>query len=113
MSTNLNYIVFRFRDTESDSLTCFITISHDRIVVPLESIGRKHPSKEILKNLIESSKIVSDPITSVILLTSMFYNQECPPQWFCDAPENIVRHKKEWILKNKREELELIYYREV
>lgn len=112
MSTKLNYIVFRFRNTKSGAITCFISISHDYIVAAVESIGRKHPNKEILKNLITYSKI-SEPITSFILLTSMFYNQECPPQWFCDAPENIVRHKKEWILKNKREELELIYYREV
>lgn len=112
MSTKLNYIVFRFRNTKSDALTCFITISHDHIVAAVESIGRKHPSKEIIKNLITSSKI-SDSITSFILLTTMFFNPEYPSQWFCDAPENIVRHKKEWILKNKREELELIYYREV
>lgn len=112
MSTNLNYIVFRFRNTESDALTCFITISHDYLVAAVESIGRKHPNKEILGNLITSSKI-SEPTTSFILLTSMFYNPEYPPIWFCDAPENIMRHKKEWILKNKREELELIYYREV
>ena len=109
MSTKLNYIVFRFRNTESDTLTCFISISHDGRVAAVESIGRKHPNKEIIKNLITSSKI-SEPITSFILLTTMFYNPECPAQWF---PENIVRHKKEWILKNKREELELIYYREV
>ena len=112
MSTNLNYIVFRFRNTKSDAITCFIAISYDYIVTAVESIGRKHPSKEILENLITSSKL-SDSITSFILLTSMFYDPERSPQWFCDAPENIVRHKKEWILKNKREELELIYYREV
>ena len=106
MSTNLNYIVFRFRNTESDALTSFISISHDCIVAAVESIGRKHPSKEILENLITSSEI-SESIISLILLASMFYNP-C-----CDAPENIVRYKKEWILKNKREELELIYYREV
>lgn len=109
MSTNLNYIVFRFRNTKSDALTCFITISHDCIVAAVESIGRKHLSKEILKNLIT----ISDSIRSYIILISMFFNPEYPSQWFCDAPENIVRHKKEWILKNKREELELIYYREV
>lgn len=112
MSTKLNYIVFRFRNTESDALTCFISISHDHIVAAVESIGRKHPNKEILKNLIASSRI-SDSLTSLILLTSMFYDPECSPQWLCDAPENIVRHKKEWILKNKREELELIYYHEI
>lgn len=112
MSTKLNYIVFRFRNTESDTITCFIIISHDYIVAAVESIGRKHPNKEILKNLITSSKIINEPITSFILLTSMFYNPD-PPKWFCDAHENIVRYKKEWILKNKREELELIYYREV
>jgi hypothetical protein len=78
----------------------------------VESIGRKHPNKEILENLITSSGI-SDSITSFILLTTMFYNQEYPPQWFCDTPKNIVRYKKEWILKNKREELKLIYYREI
>lgn len=109
MSTKLNYIVFRFRNTKSDALTCFITISHDHIVAAVESIGRKHPSKEILKNLIT----ISDSITSLILLTTMFFNPEYPSQWFGEAAENIVRHKKEWILKNKREELELIYYREV
>ncbi len=112
MSTNLNYIVFRFRNTESDTITCFISISHDGIVAAVESIGRKHPNKEILESLITSSKI-SESITSFILLTTMFYNQGYPPQWFCDAPENIVRYRKEWILKNKRKELELIYYREV
>ena len=112
MSTKLNYIVFRFRNIESDALTCFIAISHDYFVAAVESIGRKHPSKEILENLITSSRI-NDSITSFVLLTTMFYDPECPPKWFCDAPENIVRHKKEWILKNKRKELELIYYREV
>lgn len=111
MSTNLNYIVFRFRNTESGALTCFISISHDCIAACVESIGRKHPNKEILDNLITSSKI-SEPLTSLVLLTSIFYEPE-RPQWFCDAPENIVRHKKEWILKNKRKELELIYYREI
>lgn len=109
MSTNLNYIVFRFRNTESDALTSFISISHDCIVAAVESIGRKHPSKEILENLITSSEI-SESIIPLILLISMFYNPGYP---CCDAPENIVRYKKEWILKNKREELELIYYREV
>ena len=109
MSTKLNYIVFRFRNTKSDALTCFITISHDYIVAAVESIGRKHPNKEILKNLIT----ISDSIRSFIILTSMFFNPEYPSQWFCDAPENIVRYKKEWILKNKRDELELIYYHEV
>ena len=111
MSTKLNYIVFRFRNTESDALTCFISISHNHIVAAVESIGgRKHPSKKILENL---SPGIGDSIPPFILLTSMFYDPECSPQWFCDAPENIVRHKKEWILKNKREELELIYYHEV
>lgn len=108
MSTKLNYIVFRFRNTESDTLTCFISISHDGSVAAVESIGRKHPNKEIIKNLIT----ISDSITSFILLTTMFYDPKYP-QWFCNTPENIVRYKKEWILKNKREELELIYYREV
>ena len=111
MSTNLNYIVFRFRNTESNAVTCFISISHDCIVAAVESIGgRKHPNKEILENLITFSKI--SELNSSILLACMFYNLECPP-WLWDIPENIVRYKKEWILKNKREELELIYYREV
>ena len=113
MSTNPNYIVFRFRNIESGTLTCFIFISHDYIAACVESIGRKHPNKEILDNLITSSEIISDPITPFVLLTSMFYNSGYPSQWFCDAPENIVKHKKEWILKNKREDLELIYYREI
>ncbi len=112
MSTNLNYIVFRFRNIESNTLTCFISISHDYTVAVVEgSIGRKHPNKEILENLITSSK-PRESITSFILLTYIFYNPECPP-WFCDAPENIMRYRKEWILKNKQKELELIYYREV
>ena len=72
MSTKLNYIVFRFRNTESDAHTCFITISRDYIVAAVERVGRKHPNKGILKNLITSSKI-SDSITSFILLTTMFY----------------------------------------
>lgn len=112
MSTNLNYIVFRFRNTESGALTCFISISHDCIAACVESIGRKHPNKEILDNLITSSKI-SEPLTSLVLLTSMFYNPVYPSTWFCNTPEDIMRHKKEWILKNKRKELELIYYREI